>query len=426
MNPYTDPTVRLTLAVPPPGHPTSRPAPPPGRRLPAPAVHPMTAMPPGPRPGPRRPVPAPAAAPRPPAPAGEPGHPPPSAPPPRGGDERPGGRGRRLALLAGGSALVAVLAVVALLLTGVIRTGPSAPPVLSAGPLPTERVTPYADMSTATPPDLAAYVRDTGQRDVVLAFVLAGPDGCDRPAWGGTVPVGDPKVTERVAALRAAGGSVAVATGGARAPYLETACTDAESLARAYRTALDVVGSNHLDVDLEAAVDSDLVADALAALQRERGTAITLTLPVAGRESALTAAGLEILRAVADRGVAVRTNTMAMNFPHTGDWRGAVLGSMDAAARQLGEVWPTADPAELRRRLGVTVMIGRNDQGMVTTPEDAAAVVDRARALGLGSVGLWSVTRDVGSCPTAVEARPDCSGVAQGRYAYTGVLQGFA
>ncbi|MEJ2887701.1 glycosyl hydrolase [Actinomycetospora aeridis] len=321
------------------------------------------------------------------------------------------------------SALLALLALATLLTVLAGCSGDPRPPALAEGPLPTARVLPYADMSTATPPDLASYARQTGQRHVVAAFVLAGAGGCDDPSWGGHVPVTDRGVADRLAALRAVGGEVTVATGGAMAPYLETSCGDAGALAQAYRTALDASATNQLDVDLEAAVDVELVADALELLQRERGTAVTLTLPVQSRDSALTAAGMAILRAVADRGVAVRTNVMAMNFPDGGDWRGATTGAVDAAARQLGEVWPDADPRELRRRLAVTVMIGRNDQGMVTTPDDAAAVVEHARARGLGAVGLWSVSRDTGSCPGETRARPDCSGVAQDRSAFTALLQ---
>ncbi|MFC5063107.1 glycosyl hydrolase [Actinomycetospora atypica] len=314
----------------------------------------------------------------------------------------------------------AVLVLVALLAGCTVAPGP---PVLAEGPLPTARVLPYADMSTATPPDLAAYSRETGQRHVVLAFVLAGPGGCADPSWGGHVPVADRAVVDRLSELRGVGGEVTVATGGAMAPYLETACEDADALAQAYRTALDAVGSNQLDVDLEAPVDVEIVADALERLQRERGTAVTLTLPVQSRDHALTAAGMAMLRAAADRGVAVRTNIMAMNFPDGGKWRDAMTGATDAATRQLGEVWPDADPGELRRRLAVTVMIGRNDQGMVTTADDAAAVVGHARHRGLGAVGLWSVSRDAGSCPGEPRARPDCSGVEQDRSAFTGLLQ---
>ena len=71
-------------------------------------------------------------------------------------------------------------------------------------------------------------------------------------------------------------------------------------------------------------------------------------------------------------------------------------------------------------------LIGRNDRGMITTADDAETVVDHAREQGLGSVGMWSLARDSGTCPDAAAARPDCSGVAQDLDAYTAVLQGFA
>ena len=326
--------------------------------------------------------------------------------------------------MAGLLALLALLAVV----TGCARGagGPTPPPVLAPGPLPTTRVAVYADMTTKPPPDLAAYARDTGQRDVVAAFVLAGPHGCADPRWGGTVPLSDPATTGRLDALRAAGGTVTVATGGAMAPYLETACPDAAALAQAYQRTLDAAATNNLDVDIEAAVDPDRVADALARLQQQRHTTVTLTLPVASRDTALTAAGMDLLRALAVRSVALRTNVMAMNFPDPGPWSGAMTGAVDSAARQLATIWPTADPAELHRRLGVTLMIGRNDKGMVTTPDDAETVVDHARDEGLGSVGMWSLARDAGTCPDAVAARPDCSGVAQDPDSYVAVLEGFA
>jgi chitinase len=322
-------------------------------------------------------------------------------------------------------ALLALLAVV----TGCARGGSSvtpAAPELAGGPLPTTRVIVYADMTTSPPPDLAGYAQQTGQRDVAAAFVLAGVHGCDDPSWGGTVPVSDPRTAERIRALRDGGGTVTVVTGGAVAPYLETTCPDADSLTRAYERTLDTVAVNSLDVDLEAAVDPDRVAEALARLQQQRHTAVTLTLPVAGRDSALTAAGMDLLRALATRAVAVRTNIMAMNFPDPGPWAEAMTGAVDSATRQLAQIWPTADPAELHRRLGVTLMIGRNDMGMITTADDAETIVDHAREQGLGSVGMWSLARDSGTCPDAAAARPDCSGVTQDVDAFTTVLQGFA
>jgi chitinase len=59
--------------------------------------------------------------------------------------------------------------------------------------------------------------------------------------------------------VMAAGGQMIIATGGAVGPYLEHVCSSVEALATAYKIALDTVGTTHLDVDVEAPIDKDLV-----------------------------------------------------------------------------------------------------------------------------------------------------------------------
>ena len=129
-----------------------------------------------------------------------------------------------------------------------------------------------ADLSTAayvdvtTPHDPLAQVADeSGLRDVVLAFVLADAGACT-PSWSGITAVDDPALAAQLADLRAAGGSVTVASGGASGDYLENACSDAESLAASYSRVLDATGSDHLEIDVEQAIPTDTVLDALARL----------------------------------------------------------------------------------------------------------------------------------------------------------------
>src|ERR1700761_3552158 len=143
-------------------------------------------------------------------------------------------------------------------------TRPGAP--APARPLPTVRSAPYVDMTTPPLPDLGALAAASGQRDVVLSFILAG-SSC-APTWGGTTPIDDPAVLRSVAGLKARGGTPTVSSGGAAGTYLETLCLDARSLANAYEQALDAVGTDHLDVDVETdtgrAVSVERIADALA------------------------------------------------------------------------------------------------------------------------------------------------------------------
>src|SRR5690606_23408895 len=75
-----------------------------------------------------------------------------------------------------------------------------------------------------------------------------------------------------------------VATGGALGPYLEHVCATPAALLAAYKKALDPVGTNHLDVDIEASIDAHKVNTALKQLQDERGTTISYTLRVQGQD----------------------------------------------------------------------------------------------------------------------------------------------
>jgi chitinase len=102
-----------------------------------------------------------------------------------------------------------------------------------------------------------------------------------------------------------------------------------------------------------------------------------------------------------------------------------MIGSARTAVGQLEGLWPGSEPAEVRRRTGVTFMLGRNDMDMTTTPADARAVVAHARAGGYGAVGFWAVARDNGSCPGTADELDDCSGIAQAPWEFTRIAQTF-
>ena len=120
-------------------------------------------------------------------------------------------------------------------------------------------------------PSLVAPAAATGVKNYTLAFALGDSSGCN-PAWGGTIPINDSRIVNDVRALQAQGGQVIVATGGAMGPYLEHVCGTSAALLTAYKRVLDTVGTNHLDVDVEAAIDANKVNTALKQLQAERGT----------------------------------------------------------------------------------------------------------------------------------------------------------
>jgi chitinase len=278
-------------------------------------------------------------------------------------------------------------------------------------------VAPYVDVTLPNRPDLSEVARTTGHDDFVLSFILAGQGGCE-PNWGGNLPLDDAELLADVAALRSTGGQVVLASGGAQGPYLENACANATELADAYRAALDAVDANSLDVDIESDVPVRLVTEALAELQQERGTAITLTLQVED-ESGLTPLAVDVLQAAAEQELDVTVNAMVMNFDPEGAWGDSIVTAAEATVEQMREVWPDASTEALHSRLGLTLMIGRNDTGAVTTIADAETVLEHARTHDVGFLGFWSLARDNGDCPGQEVASSGCSGVDQRPYEFT-------
>ncbi|MBW4716565.1 cellulose binding domain-containing protein [Saccharothrix obliqua] len=282
---------------------------------------------------------------------------------------------------------------------------------------------PYVDITMPTP-SLESVARATGQKVFTLAFALADSSGCN-PAWGGTIPLNDSRIINDVKALKALGGDVIVATGGAAGPYLEYTCSTADALVGAYKKVLDAVGSNHLDVDVEASIPHDLVNTALKKLQTERGTAISYTMRVQGDDYGMDPYSVQILQNAAAKGLTVLVNPMTMEFGSSrADWGDAVIAAAEASLRQMKQIWPGKSDAELKRLLGVTPMIGRNFNGKIFTQAHANKLVSWANSNRIGLLGFWSVGRDNGSCPGG-GISPTCSSIAQSQYEFTNIFKGF-
>ncbi len=177
---------------------------------------------------------------------------------------------------------------------------------------------PYIDITMSTP-SLVSVANATGVKNFNLAFVLGNSTGCT-PSWGGTIPLNDSRIVNDVNALRGMGGGVTVASGGALGPYLENTCGSVDALYNAYVQALDAVGSNSLDVDVEASIPVATVNQALLRLQQSRGTRIMYTMRIQGQDYGMDPFSVQILQDAASRGLNVVVNPMLMDFGYTGNW----------------------------------------------------------------------------------------------------------
>ena len=284
------------------------------------------------------------------------------------------------------------------------------------------RYAPYIDITMNTP-SLAGAAAATGVKNYTLAFVLGDSTGCN-PAWGGVIPLADSRIINDVKALQAQGGQVVVASGGAQGPYLEHNCGTTAALLAAYKKVLAAVGTNQLDVDVEASIDVNKVNSALKQLQSERGTVVRYTLRVQAQDYGLDPFSVQILQDAAAKGLNVIVNPMVMDFGYTGNWGDAMVSAAQATLGQMKGVWPSKTDAQLKRLLGVTPMIGKNDTGQTTTQADARKLRDWANTNHIGFVGFWSAGRDNGGCPNG-SVSPTCSGIAQSAYEFTGIFKGF-
>lgn len=285
---------------------------------------------------------------------------------------------------------------------------------------------PYIDV-TATAPTMASVANATGHKYFTTAFIIGSAAGCV-PTWGGTIPLAEARIVNDINAIKAAGGDVTVAFGGAVGPYLEHVCGTQAALAGAYKQVIDTLHISHIDVDIEASVNTDLMNKALAQVQRERpGTQISFTLMVQGDDYGLTPQlGVDVLTNAKANGVDVGiVNPMTMEFGSSrADWGDAVIAAANATLAQMAQIWPERTDAQRKRMLGVTPMIGRNFNGRIFQLEDGNQLVTWANTNHIGLLAFWSVGRDNGGCAGG-GVSATCSSISQTTYQFTNIFKAF-
>ena len=338
--------------------------------------------------------------------------------------------------------LVVVLAIT-LLIAAAARFGPALLGRRAAAPAPWfargASFAPYVDVTL--PPTFAFDADDDALPDnVVLSFIVADPADPCRPTWGGQYSLdaaGDTlDLDGRIERLRARGGDIIIAFGGAAGTELAAACADENALVAAYQSVIDRYAPRALDFDIEGAALADGPANArrASALRRVQAAnetlALWLTVPVAPQ--GLTAEGVALLDNTLAAGVELGgLNLMLMNYagsrPAGTSMADANAAALTAAADQLADALNRAGDGrdDVWPLLGATPMIGRNDVAAdALTLDDAAALVELAHERGLGRLAFWSLNRDRPCGPgiDASRAQSTCSGVAQEPLAFSALF----
>lgn len=280
-------------------------------------------------------------------------------------------------------------------------------------------------MTRAAEFNLTHYKQTLGVKAFSLAFALGGSGGCS-PTWAGQSAIDDATIISKIKDFKAAGGDVIVSTGGALGPYLEASCTSASALAAAYKKILSATGSTHLDIDIEAAINVDNMNQALASLQKENSAiTVSYTMMVQGDDYGITIdLGVNVLKSAVKNGVNVDiVNPMTMDFGSSKDWGDAVIAAAEATHKQMKEVWPSKNDTELYSMLGVTPMIGVNDNKKLFTLDHAKKLVTWAKQKQIGHLAFWSIGRDKGCAGKPVS--PSCSSISETDYDFTKIFVAF-
>jgi hypothetical protein len=296
------------------------------------------------------------------------------------------------------------------------------------------RFAPYVDM-TLNSDSLAKMKSDSGVGLFTFGFIVSGQP-CEA-SWGGYYGIDDPAMNQRIAKLKQAGGNGIVAFGGAAGQELANTCTSVASLAGQYQEVIDTYGIRNLDFDIEGADQANPTTisrrfKAIARVQADGRAAgkpvqVSLTLPV--MPSGLTYDGRRVVRAAINNGVRVGVvNIMAMDyFDPSLDYHGKMGDYAIQAARathaQLARLYPERSDAAVWRMVGVTPMIGINDDNKeIFTTQNARQLTTFAKQKHFGRLAMWSANRDH-PCPGTSWASNDCSGLAAPDWAFSKIFR---
>src|SRR6266545_2267809 len=264
---------------------------------------------------------------------------------------------------------------------------------------------PYIDMGSWPTPLLSQISKASGLKSFTLAFVNSA--GC-KASWFNAFDPRSGWQLDEISKIRAAGGDVKISFGGASGIELAQACADVASLTGEYQAVINAYKLKFVDFDIEGAAVAEPASisrrsQALARLSAANpGLKITLTLPVL--PSGLDANGLNVVKAAKAAGARIDTvNIMAMDYYVSGNPDYGLLARQAAQAThdQLRFLYGLSDAAAWRM-VGVTPMLGQNDDGHIFSKAAASALVGFAKQRHLGELAFWEVTRDRNACTGAL------------------------
>ncbi|MFI6406020.1 carbohydrate binding domain-containing protein [Streptomyces sp. NPDC050548] len=312
--------------------------------------------------------------------------------------------------------LAASVCTLALSVTGVTV---ALAPASSAAGSSVYSVAPYVDMSNSQEGLLDTAITGHQLKAYTAAFVLG--VGCNQ-IWGDTLPIGNDSFTDPlIAKAKSEGASVIISSGGASGEPLAWTCSTQSSIDAGYQAVINDYGVTQLDFDIEGAAiaDTAAVARQMQAMKDLKASnpnlKFSMTLPVL--TSGLTGDGVNIVKAAKTAGIKIDVlNIMAMDY-YAGTGTEMGQAAVSAAKATLAQM-QSVDSGYTYANLGITPMIGKNDDGSTFTLADAQTVESFAAQNSVGRLAFWAITRDQ-ACGGSANSLPTCSQISQNSLAFT-------
>lgn len=234
----------------------------------------------------------------------------------------------------------------------------------------------------------------------------------------------------------AAGGKLLISFGGADGVYAEIACRNDDQLFNLMENLMNEANTRRFDFDIEGHQLKNVEGTArrarvLARLQAKYPDLyVSFSLP--GWLLGLDSNSMNLLNTTVAAGVRIdMVNVMTQSFgvenlrtmvPSSTVGEASIM-AVRAAANQMTSVFRNKTQGQIYAMMGVTPMIGKNDDGATFTQDDARMVANFAKQNGLGMISYWSFQRDRAQSYSGSTNLSSYSGVAQGDFQFYNIFK---
>ena len=270
--------------------------------------------------------------------------------------------------------------------------------------------------------------QSAGMTSAILAFAVTRGNCALVPSFTNKLPDARSYV--------ASGGQLLLSFGGADGIYAEIACWDDNQLFALMEKVMEDSGSRRFDFDIEGyqllnTEGTARRARVLARLQAKYPDLyVSFSLP--GWLRGLNPPAIDLLTTTQAAGVRIdMVNVMTQSFGQE-NLRTMVMPStvgqasvmaFRATANQMAAIFPNKSQPQIHAMMGITPMIGKNDDGSTFTLDDARTVADFAKSNGIGLISYWSHQRDRAQATNGSNDLNSFSGVAQSNFQFHSIFK---